>query len=111
MPLRVSICCSSGMASSMALAQSVFLRLCAGGKRRDFHRLGVNVATAVEEAILLIVGCGLPVALDRPNLSERCLHSRPLADRVEPSFEVGIVVPLDALGIVIARQVGRQSQP
>src|SRR5262249_58412865 len=62
-----------------------------------------GVAAAIEEAVLVVVGGGLAVRLDGADLGERGLHRRALVDGVEPAREIGIVLPLHALGIVVAR--------
>jgi hypothetical protein len=38
-----------------------------------------------------------------PDLGDRDLHRRPLADDVEPACEVGVVLPYHTLDVVIAR--------
>src|SRR5262245_65539908 len=62
-----------------------------------------GVAAAIEEAVLVVVGGGLAVRLDGADLGERSLHRRALVDGVEPAREIGIVLPLHALGVVVAR--------
>ena len=75
----------------------------AGGRSHDGSRLRPRVLAAIEEAILLVVVRGFAVRFDRADLGERGLHRRPLVDRLEPAREIGIVLPLHALGVVIAR--------
>src|SRR5580704_6015218 len=67
------------------------------------ERSGVGVATAAEEAVLVVLRGGLACRLDGRDLGKRRLHRRALVDRVEPPPEPGMVVPLHALRIVIAR--------
>src|SRR5260221_7087641 len=61
-----------------------------------------GVAAAVEEAVLVVVRGGLAVRLDGGDLGERGLHRGALADGVEPAHVVWIVLPLHALGFVVA---------
>src|SRR5260221_12769755 len=65
-----------------------------------------GVAAAVEEAVLVVVRGGLAVRLDGGDLGERGLHRGALADGVEPAREVWIVLPIYALGVVVARPWG-----
>src|SRR5215472_10159891 len=62
-----------------------------------------SVTAAVEEAVLLVVAGGVAVRFDRRDFGERRLHCRPFVDRLEPARQMGIVLPFDALRIVIAR--------
>src|SRR5262249_52005901 len=62
-----------------------------------------GVAAAVEEAVFVVVRGGLAVRLDGADLGERGLHRGALVDGVEPAREIGIVLPLHALGIMVAR--------
>src|SRR5262245_43772279 len=64
---------------------------------------GPGVAAAIEEAVLVVVGGGLAVRLDGADLGERGLDRGALVDGVEPAREIGIVLPLHALGVVVAR--------
>src|SRR5262249_3741772 len=85
-----------------------------------------GVAAAVEEAVLIVVRGGLAVRLDGADLGERGLHRGALVDGVEPAREIGIVLPLHALGVMVARpwegrhvgdgvilaaEIGRLSEP
>src|SRR5262245_50247729 len=62
-----------------------------------------RVTAATEETVLLIVGCGLAVRLDDGDLGECGLDGRALGDGVEPTRHIGVVLPLHALGVVVAR--------
>src|ERR1051325_9742341 len=64
---------------------------------------GARVTPAVEEPVLLVVVGGVAVRLDGADLGERGLDRRPLVNRLEPAREIGMVVPLHALGIVVTR--------
>src|SRR5262249_27428410 len=61
-----------------------------------------GVAAAIEEAVLVFLRGGLAVRLDGADLGERGLHRGALVDGVEPAREIGIVLPLHALGSVVA---------
>src|SRR5262245_7597671 len=69
----------------------------------DAAALRPRVLAAVEEAVLVVVGGGLAVRLDDRDLRECGLHGGALRDGAEPARQVGVVVPLDALRVVIAR--------
>src|SRR5215475_11865744 len=62
-----------------------------------------RVAAAIEETVLVVVGCGFAVGLDDADLGERSLDRRTLVDGVEPAREIRVVVPFHALGVVVAR--------
>src|SRR5258708_27328131 len=71
------------------------------GNPRLISRPGV--AATVEEAVLVVVRGGLAVRLDGGDLGERGLPPGTLADGVEPAPEGWVVLPLHALGVVVAR--------
>src|SRR5262245_41834959 len=62
-----------------------------------------GVAAAIEETVLVVVRGSLAVRLDGADLGERGLDRGALVDGVEPAREIGIVLPLHALGAVVAR--------
>src|SRR5262245_60716975 len=67
------------------------------------RKLCPRVVATAEEAVLLIVTGRFAVRLDGGDLGERGLHGGALGDGVEPARQIGVVFPLHAPGIVIAR--------
>src|ERR1700730_10638537 len=76
---------------------------CRAGLKPAPTRSCPRVAAAREEAVLVVVGGGFAGRFDGADLGESRLHRGTLADGGEPAREIGMVVPFDALCVVIAR--------
>src|SRR5580704_13444246 len=73
------------------------------------ERSGVGVATAAEEAVLVVLRGGLACRLDGRDLGKRRLHRRAFVDRIEPPPETGMVFPLHPVRLMVARPRERRN--
>src|SRR6476659_2250671 len=64
--------------------------------------LGPGVTAAAEQTVFLIVGGGVTVGRDLPDLLDRALDRRTCRDGIEPTRHIWVILPLHALSVVVS---------